>query len=48
MPVTRMTGNRHATKEGLHADVVALQRGSVGIIGADLTVVMSVAGALRA
>ena len=48
MPVTRMTGARHATKEGLHADVVALQSGSVGVIGADLAVVMSVAGALRA
>lgn len=48
MPATRMTGRRHATKEGLHADVVALERGSVGVIGADLAVVMSVAGALRA
>jgi hypothetical protein len=39
---------RHAEKEGLHAAVVGMKRGSVGVIGADLDVVDSVAGALRA
>jgi hypothetical protein len=39
---------RHAEKEGLHAAVVGIQRGSVGVIGADLDVVESVAGALKA
>ena len=38
---------RHAEKEGLHAAVVGMKRGSVGIIGADAAVVDSVAGALR-
>lgn len=48
MPSTRLSGKRHATKEGLHADVVALRGASVGIVGADAAVVASVAGALRA
>jgi hypothetical protein len=47
MPVTRMPGSRHATKEGMHAEVMPLERGSVGIIGADVAVVESVAGALK-
>ena len=47
MPVTRMPGSRHATKEGMHAEVMPLARGSVGIIGADVAVVESVAGALK-
>lgn len=36
-----------AKREGLYSTVVALRRGSVGIIGADLAVVESVAGALQ-
>ncbi len=48
MPETRMKRMRHATKEGMHAEVMPLARGSVGIIGADLAVVESVAGALQA
>lgn len=48
MPETRMKRMRHATKEGMHAEVLPLARGSVGIVGADLAVVESVAGALRA
>lgn len=48
MPSTRLSGSRHAAKEGMHADVVALRRGSVGVIGADETLVKSVASALRA
>jgi hypothetical protein len=47
MPSTRMGGRRHAAKEGMHAMVVAMKRGSVGIVGADADVVESVAGALR-
>lgn len=39
---------RHAEKEGLHAAVVGMKRGSVGVVGADLDVVESVAGALKA
>ena len=35
-----------AAHEGLHASVVALKKGSVGIVGADADVVASVAGAL--
>lgn len=38
---------RRATKEGMSAAVVALKGGSVGIVGADMAVVMSVAGALQ-
>jgi hypothetical protein len=47
MPQTRLAGRRHAQKEGMHAAVVALRRGSVGIVGSDDAVVQSVAGALR-
>jgi hypothetical protein len=47
MPETRMPGSRHATKEGMHAEVMPMGRGSVGIIGAELAVVESVAGALK-
>lgn len=36
-----------AKREGLHASVVPLRSGSVGVIGADAAVVDSVAGALR-
>lgn len=36
-----------AKREGLYSSVVALRRGSVGIVGADAAVVDSVAGALR-
>jgi len=36
-----------AKREGLHASVVPLRTGSVGVIGADAAVVDSVAGALR-
>ena len=38
---------RHAEKEGLHAAVVGMKRGSVGVVGGDLDVVESVAGALK-
>lgn len=47
MPETRMPGSRHATKEGMHAEVMPMGRGSVGIIGAELAVVESVVGALK-
>jgi hypothetical protein len=48
MPSTRMGGRRLAAKEGMHAMVVAMKSGSVGIVGADAQVVESVAGAMRA
>lgn len=47
MPGYRMRGERRAVKEGLSSMVVAAGDGSVGVIGADATVVESVAGALR-
>ena len=48
MPQTPLAVGRHAVHEGLHAIVVAVKNGSVGIIGSDHEVVDSVAGALRA
>jgi len=48
MPETRLAVGRHALHESLYASVVALKRGSVGIVGSDRNVVDSVAGALRA
>jgi hypothetical protein len=48
MPGARIEGRRRAAKEGMSAAVIALKGGSVGIVGADLAVVMSVAGALKA
>jgi hypothetical protein len=47
MPSSPMRGKRYAVKEGLHAAVVAMNNGSVGIVGSDAAVVDSVAGALR-
>ena len=43
-----MPGYRHAAKEGMHAAVIGMKSGSVGIVGNDAVVVDSVAGALRA
>ena len=48
MPRTTLKEGQHALREGLHAVVVPLRKGSVGIIAADEALVMSVAGALRA
>lgn len=48
MPDTRLTSGERATHEGLYSRVIALRKGSVGIVGADSGVVNSVAGALRA
>jgi len=48
MPSSPMRGERHADKEGMHAAVVAVKAGSVSIIGTDVALVMSVAGALQA
>jgi hypothetical protein len=48
MPESRLESRQSARHEGLYASVVALPRGSVGIIGSDSGVVDSVAGALRA
>jgi hypothetical protein len=47
MPATRMPARRSASKEGMYASVVGLHSGSVGIVGSDDAVVLSVAGALR-
>ena len=47
MPDTSLKSGRRAAYDGLHASVVALRRGSVGIVGSDPAVVESVAGALR-
>lgn len=48
MPSAPMRGVRHADKEGMHAAVVATKNGSVGIVGTNPAVVMSVAGAIQA
>jgi len=48
MPRTRLREGQHALREGLHASVVPLRRGAVGVIAADEALVRSVAGALRA
>ena len=48
MPGYRMEGRRSAAKEGMSASVMPMGDGSVGIVGADLAVVESVAGALQA
>lgn len=47
MPRTTLKEGQHALREGLHASVMPLRRGSVGIVGSDMDVVESVAGALR-
>jgi hypothetical protein len=47
MPSSPTRGDQHAVKEGMHAAVVAMRSGSVGIIGSDAAVVDSLAGALR-
>jgi hypothetical protein len=47
MPETRLAGGVRATHEGLYARVLSLEKGSVGIVGADSAVVNSVAGALK-
>jgi hypothetical protein len=47
MPETSAVGEQ-AGHEGMYASVVALRKGSVGVIGSDRAVVNSVAGALRA
>jgi hypothetical protein len=46
MPEARVAGEQ-AGHEGMYASVVALRKGSVGVIGSDRAVVNSVAGALR-
>jgi hypothetical protein len=46
MPEARVSGEQ-AGHDGLYASVVALRKGSVGVIGTDRAVVNSVAGALR-
>jgi hypothetical protein len=46
MPEARVAGEQ-AGHDGLYASVVALRKGSVGVIGTDRAVVNSVAGALR-
>jgi hypothetical protein len=47
MPDTDVPGRARAAHDGLHASVVPLRKGSVGIVGASAAVVDSVAGALK-
>ena len=47
MPRTRLPEGQHALREGLHASVIPLRSGSVGIVAADEALMNSVAGALR-
>jgi hypothetical protein len=48
MPTAKRSGEGHAAKEGMSAAVMPMHGGSIGIVGADNAVVMSVAGALTA
>ena len=48
MPDSSLASRQSARHEGLYAAVIALAKGSVGIVGSDRGVVESVAGALRA
>jgi anti-sigma factor RsiW len=48
MPDGRASATQSARHEGLYASVVALRKGTLGVIGTDSAVVDSVAGALRA
>lgn len=47
MPDTRLPASESASYDGLYASVVPLNKGSVGIVGANRAVVASVAGAVR-
>jgi len=47
MPEARLSVSQQADHDGLYASVVALRKGSVGVIGTDGAVVNSVVGALR-
>ena len=47
MPEARQPVRGHATLDGMHASVLPLRKGSVGIVGGSAAVVESVAGALR-
>lgn len=47
MPRTLLPAGQHALHEGLHARVIPLRSGSVGIVAADEALLNSVAGALR-
>ncbi|HEU4353379.1 MAG TPA: DUF3379 family protein [Burkholderiales bacterium] len=48
MPEGRLSASQKAEHDGLYASVVALRKGSLGVIGTDRAVVTSVAGALGA
>lgn len=48
MPAGGVSGSQKAEHDGLYASVVALRKGSLGVIGTDRAVVNSVVGALRA
>lgn len=48
MPDRAVAADGHASFDGMHASVVPLRKGSVGIVGASAAVVDSVAGALKA
>jgi hypothetical protein len=47
MPEGRISATQKADYDGLYASVVALRKGSLGVIGTDRAVVNSVIGALR-
>ena len=47
MPRTVLREGQHALREGLHASVIPLRNGSVGVVAADEALMNSVAGALR-
>ena len=47
MPRATLDERKRAARDGLHASVIAVPGGSVGIVGSDAAVVESLAGALR-
>ena len=48
MPDKQMASRTRASHDGMHASVVPLRKGSVGVVGASAAVVESVVGAIRA
>ena len=48
MPGAMLPAQQRATEQGMHARVVPLANGSVGIVASDAAVAESIAGALRA
>ena len=48
MPDTTLPARARAAHDGMHASVIPLRKGSVGVIGVNAAVVDSVVGSIRA